>query len=342
MLSNWNIWPFSYTYLHPYWFLALLALPILAYFLFKKEKQLSFSARITQSANPEKNALHWVGTFRKATIYVKLLIYTLLVFALAGPFSWNNNDGRQEDYKNGIDMVIAMDVSLSMYARDFLPSRLDAAKRVAMEFVQGRKGDRIGLVVYAGEAYTACPPTLDYKVLIEQIAKVSGEYIDGGTAIGVGLGTAVSRMRSDSKSSKAIILLTDGTNNAGDLSPERAAELAKALNIRVYTIGVGTNGEALSPVITPFGVRFEMQPVEIDEKTLKNIADKTDGQYFRATDEETLIEIYEKIEKLEKNRFLDQVYQSESPADPSAFLLWAIVLALLVSMYPLLLFKHAA
>lgn len=342
MLTNWNIWPFSYTYLHPEWFFLLLGLPFLAFFLFKKENQLSFTAQITANPDVKKNALTWVKSFRQGMIFIKLLIYTLLVFALAGPFSWKNDDGRQEDYKNGIDMVIAMDVSLSMYARDFMPSRLDAAKRVAMEFVQGRKSDRIGLVVYAGEAYTACPPTLDYKVLTEQIAKVSGEYIDGGTAIGVGLGTAVSRMRSDSKTSKAIILLTDGTNNAGDITPDRAAELAKALNIRVYTIGVGTNGEALSPVITPFGVRFEMQPVEIDEKTLKSIASKTEGQYFRATDEETLFAIYEKIEKLEKNRFLDQVYQNESPADPSPFLLWALVLALFVSIYPLLLFKHAA
>lgn len=342
MLTNWNIWPFAYTYLNPLWFYLLLALPILAFFLFKKENQLSFTAKITQNQDSKKNALTWVSTFRKGIIYIKLFIFTLLVFALAGPFSWENDNGRQEDYKNGIDMVIAMDVSLSMYARDFTPSRLDAAKRVAMEFVQGRKGDRIGLVVYAGEAYTSCPPTLDYKVLTEQIAKVSGEYIDGGTAIGVGLGTAVSRMRSDSKTSKAIILLTDGTNNTGELTPDRAAELAKALNIRVYTIGVGTNGEALSPVITPFGVRFEMQPVEIDEKTLKSIADKTGGEYFRAIDEETLFGIYEKIEKLEKNRFLDQVYQNESPADPSPFLIWALMLTLLVSIYPLLLFKHAA
>lgn len=342
MLTNWNIWPFSYTFLHPHWFYLLLVLPFLAYYLFKKNNDLSLVVSITQNQEIKKNALTWVNTFRKGIVYTKLFIFTLLVFALAGPFSWQNKEGRQEDYKNGIDMVIAMDVSLSMYARDFLPSRLDAAKRVAIDFVEGRKGDRIGLVVFAGEAYTSCPPTLDYKVLIEQIAKVSGEYIDGGTAIGVGLGTAVSRLRADSKSSKAIILLTDGTNNAGDLMPERAAELAKALNIRVYTIGVGTKGEALSPVITPFGVRFEMQAVDIDEKALKSIAMKTNGQYFRATDEETLFAIYEKIEKLEKNRFINQVFQNESPADPSPFILWAIILLLFVSIYPLILFKHAA
>ncbi len=342
MLSNWNIWPFEYNYLHPEWFLLLLLMPLIAFFLFKKENTLNFSASITQDPNAKKNALNWVGTFRKGIIYLKLLIFTLLVFALAGPFSWRNEEGKQEDYKKGIDMVLAIDVSLSMYSRDFLPSRLDAAKRVAMEFVQGRKGDRIGLVVYAGEAYTSCPPTLDYKILIEQISKVSGEYIEGGTAIGVGLGTAVSRLRDDAKSSKAIILITDGTNNAGDITPERAAELAKALNIRVYTIGVGTNGEALSPVITPFGVRFEMQPVEIDEKTLIQIADKTGGQYFRAVDEEALYSIYEKIEKLEKSKFLNQVYQNEPPADPSPFLLWALLLILFVSIYPLILFKHAA
>ncbi len=343
MLSNWNIWPFSYTFQQPWWFLSLLLLPLIGILLFKKNKKTSFQVRSSHVSNNQKSfALDWVPRFKKAAIFIQLFIFTLLVIALAKPFSWDTPEGRQENYKNGIDIVIAMDVSLSMYTRDFEPNRLAAAKNVAMDFVDGRSGDRIGLVVYAGEAYTSCPPTLDYNVLLEQIAQTSGEYIEGGTAIGVGLGTAVNRLRAESETGKVIILLTDGTNNAGDLSPEKAAELAKAKNIRVYTIGVGTMGEALSPVITAFGLSWEMQPVEIDEKTLKYIANKTEGQYFRATDEASLKQIYAKIENMEQARFLDQVYQHEAPSDPSPFLNWAIALSLLLVFFSLLQFKYAA
>lgn len=342
MLSNWNIWPFSYTFNHPHWFWLLLLLPFLAIYLFRKNKKPAFKAQITH-LNPEQkdNSLSWVHRFRLANIFVQLFIYTLLVTALAGPFSWDSPEGREENFKNGIDIVLALDVSLSMYAKDFEPNRLDAAKRVAMEFVQGRRGDRIGLVAYAGEAYTACPPTLDYSVLLEQIAQTTGEYIDGGTAIGVGLGTAVNRLRAESPNGKVIILLTDGTNNAGDISPETAAELAKAKNIRVYTIGIGTMGEALSPVPNAFGFHWEMQAVEIDEELMESIAEKTGGSYFRATDEKALVAIYDKIEKLEKAKFLDRVYQRESPANPAPFLLWALALSLLFIFFSLLQFKYA-
>lgn len=343
MLTNWNIWPLSYIFNEPLWFLLLLLLPLIAFLLIKKDKQRNFQAKASHISEGQKTlALSWVGNFRKVAIAVKLLIFTLLVTAMAKPFSWNTPDGRQEKYKNGIDIVLAIDVSLSMYAKDFDPDRLEAAKRVAIDFVSGRKGDRIGLVVYAGEAYTACPPTLDYKVLLEQIALTSQEHINGGTAIGVGLGTAVNRLRADSEGEKIIILLTDGTNNRGDITPEKAAELAKAKNIRVYTIGIGTMGEAMSPVFTPFGMTWEMQPVEIDEETLKNIAKKTDGQYFRATNEKVLKEIYAKIEKMEQTRFLDQVYQNEAPSDPSPFLNWAIALSLILVFFSLLQFKYAA
>lgn len=301
-------------------------------------------AQVPHTSDKQKAlSLSWVDKYRKAAVIIKLFIFTLLVTAMASPFSWDSPEGRQEDYKNGIDIVIALDVSISMYARDFKPNRLDAAKRVAMEFVMGRKADRIGLVVYAGEAYTACPPTLDYDVLLEQIASTSGEHIDGGTAIGVGLGTAVNRLRSDSQSGKVVILLTDGSNNRGDITPEKAAELAKAKDVRVYTIGIGTMGEAESPVINAFGLlSWEMQPVEIDEKTLQFIADKTDGKYFRATDEEALEDIYKQIEKMEQARFLDQVYQNEAPSDPSPFLNWAIALSLVLVFFSLIQFKYAS
>ena len=341
MLTQWNIWPLSYTFNSPQWFWLLLLLPLFAYFLVKKEKKNSFTAKVSHLSTEQKNhALSWVSRFQRVATIIKLIIFLLLVSAMASPFSWNSAEGRQEEYKNGIDIVIAMDVSLSMYARDFEPNRLDAAKRVAMEFVQERKGDRIGLVVYAGEAYTSCPPTLDYTVVLNQIAQTTGEYIDGGTAIGVGLGTAVNRLRAESEGGKVIILLTDGTNNTGEISPDKAAELAKAKNIRVYTIGMGTKGEALSPTIGPFGIQFEMAPVDIDEETLKSIASKTDGAYFRATDKKTLEGIYEKIDAIEKARFLDRVYKNEPPSDPSAFLNWALLLIFLLSFYSLLQFKY--
>jgi len=228
-----------------------------------------------------------------------------------------------------------------MMAQDFKPNRLEASKNVAKEFVDGRTGDRIGLVVYAGEAYTACPATLDYTILKEQIDKISGDRIEGGTAIGTGLGTAVTRLRSDSIVSKVIILLTDGSNNSGEITPLEAAELAKAKNVRVYTIGVGRNGNAPSPIITPFGIQYQNMPVEIDEVTLMKIAETTDGQYFRATDEKSLKAIYGEIEKLEKRKMEDQYYKSEPPSNPQAFLNWAFVLSLLVWGSNYLIFRHS-
>ncbi|MEJ6490900.1 MAG: VWA domain-containing protein [Flavobacteriales bacterium] len=342
MLTNWNIWPFSYTFSYPHWFWLLLLLPVLAVYFFKKNNKSNFSARVSHLSTDQKSmALTWVDRYRQFSSIIKLFIFILLVTALTGPFSWDSPEGRQENFKNGIDIVFALDVSLSMYARDFEPNRLDAAKRVAMDFVAERPGDRIGLVVYAGEAYTSCPPTLDHQVLLDKIASTSGEYIDGGTAIGVGLGTAVNRLRAKSEGGKVIILLTDGTNNSGEISPEKAAELAKAKGIRVYTIGMGTKGEALSPIPTAFGIQWQMAPVDIDEDILKKIAFKTKGSYFRATDQKSLVEIYEKIEKLEKAKFLDRVYKNEPPSDPSSFLNWAIVLSLILVFYSLLQFKYA-
>jgi Ca-activated chloride channel family protein len=248
---------------------------------------------------------------------------------MAKPFHWSGFEDIDENYKNGIDIILAMDVSMSMLAMDFEPNRLEASKRVAKEFVDGRRGDRIGLVVYAGEAYTACPATLDYTILKKQIDQVNGENIEPGTAIGTGLGTAVTRLRSDSIASKVIILLTDGSNNFGELDPLTAAELARAKNIRVYTIGVGSNGQAPTPVITPFGVRYENMEVEIDEMTLMKIAEITKGKFFRATDEKSLSEIYKEIDVLEKRKMLDQQYKTEPPANPTAFINWAVLLAFL-------------
>ena len=248
-----------------------------------------------------------------------------ILIALAHPLGWSKGTAGPE-HKTGIDIVLAVDVSLSMYAKDFVPNRLEVAKSVASDFVGSRTGDRVGLVIYAGEAYTACPSTTDYSIVQQQLSQLSGEYLEGGTAIGVGLGTAVARLRGDSLSTKVVILLTDGTNNAGELSPQMAAELAASQNIRVYTIGVGSNGEAPSPVVTPFGIRFETIPVEIDEETLKAIAQRTGGKYYRATDEEGLKRIYEEIDLIEKRRFVEEVHSGNPPVSIQPWLLTAMIL----------------
>ncbi len=330
MLNNWNIRFWEYDYSSPWWLVLLLVIPVYLYFAFKSEKRSSGEYKFTGFSSDQRSmSVKWILWLRQAIILVNSMVIALFIFALTKPYHWNDFDKSNQDYKNGIDIILAIDVSMSMMAMDFEPNRLEASKKVAKEFVNGRKGDRIGLVVYAGEAYTACPATLDYSILKKQIDQINGENIEAGTAIGTGLGTAVTRLRNDSLPSKVIILLTDGSNNSGEIDPITAAELAKAKNVRVYTIGVGSNGLAPTPVITPFGIRYENMEVEIDEMTLNRIAKITGGQYFRATDEKSLQSIYKEIDKLEKRRMIDKRYKSEPPANPTAFLNWAFLLLLI-------------
>jgi Ca-activated chloride channel family protein len=329
-MNNWNIRIWEYEFIEPIWLWLLIAVPIYLMVAFRKERKGSGAWKFTgSSADQRAFSTSWIPRVRQLILTIQALALGLLILALAKPYRPADFEDIDENYKQGIDIILAMDVSLSMMAMDFKPNRLAVAKDVAKEFVKGRKGDRIGLVVYAGEAYTACPATLDYSVLNEQIDRISGENIEAGTAIGTGLGTAVSRLRSDSIPSKVIILLTDGSNNSGEIDPITAAELAKAKNIRVYTIGVGSDGIAPTPVVTPFGVRYEKLEVEIDEMTLMKIANITNGKFFRATDEQSLKGIYEEIDMLEKRKMLDQQYKTEPPANPSAFLNWAILFLLL-------------
>lgn len=341
MLNNWNIKFWEYEFFSPGWLWLLCIVPVLMFILYSLEKNRKGEFKFSGKSSDQKRlGSPWVMRLREINILIYGLIATFLIFAMAKPFHWSLYDDFDRDFKDGIDIVIAMDVSGSMLAQDFKPNRLEAAKKVAKEFVDGRKGDRIGLVAYAGEAYTACPPTLDYTILKRQIDAINGDRIEGGTAIGIGLGTAVTRLRNDSIASKVIILLTDGMDGGSELSPIMAAELAKAKNIRVYTIGVGSTGSAPAPSMTPFGIHFEMQPVEIDEITLTKIADITGGKYFRATDEKSLKEIYDEIEKLEKRKMEDQHFKSEPPSFPQAFLNWAFVLALITWGGNYLIFKH--
>ncbi|MBN1986944.1 MAG: VWA domain-containing protein, partial [Prolixibacteraceae bacterium] len=202
----------------------------------------------------------------------------------------------------GIDIVIALDISSSMLARDFTPDRLEAAKNVAMEFISGREYDRMGLVVFAGEAFTQCPLTTDRAVLLNLFKDIQSGMIKDGTAIGNGLATSVARLKDSEAISRVVILLTDGENNAGEIAPVTAAEIAKTFGIRVYTVGVGSIGTAPYPVQTPYGIQLRDMEVKIDEETLQEISTLTDGKYFRATSNTKLEEIYKEIDALEKSK----------------------------------------
>jgi Ca-activated chloride channel family protein len=340
MLTDWNIAFWEYEFLAPQSLWLLLAVPFLLIWLFYRARtrkgDLKFSRTVSEQQHLGSN---WIKYTQWAISGGYGLILSLLILALAKPFNWSSDADFDQDYKDGIDIIITMDLSGSMLARDFLPNRLEASKKVAKEFIDSRHGDRIGLVAYAGEAYTACPATLDYEIVKAQIDHLESGFLAPGTAIGIGLGTAVTRLRNDSLPSKVIILLTDGINTSEEITPAAAAALAKAKNVRVYTIGVGSMGIAPFPVFTPFGVRYEDQPVEIDEVTLTQIALETGGKYFRAKDEDALRSIYAEIDQLEKRQIKQTDYKSEPPTSPMPFLNWALVLMLLIWSVQLLFFK---
>ena len=236
---------------------------------------------------------------RHAPMLLRTVALSMIIIAIARPRSSSKMDKIDTE---GIDIVLAMDVSTSMLARDFTPDRISAAKDIAIEFISQRPSDRIGIVVFAGESYTQCPLTTDRATLINLMKEIQTGLIEDGTAIGNGLATAVARMLGSDAKSRVVILLTDGVNNRGEITPQTAADIAKTYGIRVYTIGVGANGTAPYPVITPWGVQMQDVEVEIDEDLLKGIAETTGGRYFRATDNTKLSEIYSEINKMEKAR----------------------------------------
>ena len=251
--------------------------------------------------------------------------FALLIVALARPQSAEHNTRTSAE---GIDIMLALDVSGSMLARDFTPDRLEAAKEVAGSFISDRYGDRIGLVVFAGEAFTQSPLTSDQSTLLTLLGRVRSGLIEDGTAIGNGLATAINRLRESDAKSKVIILLTDGINNRGEIAPVMAAEIAKQMGIKVYTIGVGSEGMAPTPAIDMFGnMTFVQAKVEIDEETLRKIAETTGGEYFRATDNEKLRAIYDEINRLEKSK----VEVNDFTTYTEEYLFWLLgALALLV------------
>jgi Ca-activated chloride channel family protein len=268
-------------------------------YIFKEVKGMRPHLRVSTATpwkaagNPLMNVLvHVPAVLRIAAL-------SLLVLAIARPRSSSKVEKVDSE---GIDIMFAMDVSTSMLARDFTPDRISAAKDVAIEFIAQRPSDRMGIVVFAGESYTQCPLTTDRSTLINLMKEISTDYIEDGTAIGSGLATAVARLKDSDAKSRVVVLLTDGVNNSGEIGPETAADIARTYGIRVYTIGVGANGEAPYPVMTPWGMQLQNMKVEIDEKLLGNIASQTGGRYFRATDNTKLAEIYSEIDKMEKTR----------------------------------------
>lgn len=280
------------------WFFALFALLPLLIFWYAIKNNSQQGAIIISDASA-KGLSSWKNSFRHLPFLLRLLALSAIIVALAKPqtkYELQQTDGE------GVDIVLCIDVSGSMTAQDFQPNRLEAAKAVAADFVNKRSTDRIGVVIFAGESFTQCPITTDHNVLLTAIENIHNGLLEDGTAIGSGLGTSVDRLRTSKSKSKVIILLTDGENNGGLIDPKTAKEIAKAFAVKVYTIGVGTDGYAPQPVNTPLGVQMQNTKVTIDEKLLTEIANETGGKYFRAKDNESLSKIYGDINSLEKSK----------------------------------------
>jgi Ca-activated chloride channel family protein len=280
-----------------FWLFVIIPMMILWYVLRLKKQKASFIVPSSLGFLNSKPSFR--QRLRHLLLFLRIFAVALIIIALARP---QTSSSRQSVSTEGIDIVLALDVSTSMLAEDFKPNRIDAAKKYAMEFIDRRINDRIGLVVFSGESFTQCPITIDHDVLKNLFESIKSGMIEDGTAIGMGLATSVSRLNESKAKSRVIVLLTDGVNNTGVIAPITAAEIAKTYGIRVYTIGIGTRGTAPYPIKTPYGVQYRNMQVEIDENILTDIAKETNGKYFRATGNKALEEIYNEIDNLEKTK----------------------------------------
>ncbi len=296
------------TWRNPDYLYLLLLIPLLvAWYIYRHRKstpEFRFSA-LDAFGGLRPSPKVWL---RHGLFVLRMLVLSLLIIALAGPQSVSS---KQNVNIEGIDIVMAMDVSGSMLARDFTPDRIGAAKKIATQFINKRPNDRIGLVIFSGEAFTQAPLTTDHTMVKTLLGEIKSGMIEDGTAIGDGLATAVSRLKDSKARSKVIILLTDGVNNAGALDPESAAELAKMFGIRVYTIGVGSRGYAPYPVQTPYGIKMQQMKVQIDEALLQKMADQTGGKYFRADNNKKLQNVFSEIDKMEKSKIAVQEFMKK-------------------------------
>lgn len=310
---------------YPFMLWGLLVIPAMVFFYWKKYKKsepsLSFSSlSFFAGVKP---------TLRERLVHLPVVLRSiaivLLIIALARPQSFSSGENV---YTEGIDIAMVLDISGSMLAEDFKPNRLEAAKKVIDEFISQRKSDKIGLVIFARESFTQCPLTIDYSVLRNLLGEIKSGMIEDGTAIGTAIANGVNRLKDSKAKSKVMILLTDGVNNSGEVDPITAANIAKTFGIRIYTVGVGTKGQAPYPVQTPFGVRYQNMPVEIDENTLTQIAEITGGKYFRATNNKALENIYNQIDKLEKTKVEITSYRSATELF-YGFAGWGLILLVL-------------
>ena len=322
-----------------YLFLLLLLVPyIIWYMMYRKKTEPTIRMSDTHAYRFAPRS--WKVVLMPIQLLLRVAVFVLLILILARPQthnSWNNK------LVEGIDIMLAMDVSGSMLAEDLKPNRIEAAKQVAAEFIVGRPNDNIGLSIFAGEAFTQCPMTTDHASLLNLLHGVRTDLatrglIEDGTAIGMGLANAVSRLKVSKAKSKVVILLTDGSNNRGDISPMTAAEIAKSLGIRVYTIGVGTNKVAPYPMPVAGGVQYVNIPVEIDSKTLSDIAAATEGDFYRATNNKELQNIYKEIDKLEKSKLSVKTYSKRYEAY-QPFAIAAVLLLLLEILLRITIFR---
>jgi len=311
-----------FTYANPqYLYLLLLLVPMIAWYLYR-QKRFGASLQVSTLKGLASAPKTWKHYLRHLLFVIRIAVLALVIVVLARPQSSESWDNMTTE---GIDIVMAIDVSTSMLARDLRPDRLEAAKDVATQFIAGRPYDRIGLVVFAGESFTQCPLTTDHAVVTNLLRETKTGLIEDGTAIGNGLATSVNRLKESDAISRVVILLTDGENNRGEIPPLTAAEIAKTYGIRVYTIGVGTIGTAPYPFQTPFGIQVQQVQVKIDEEGLQSIADITGGKYFRATNNEKLKSIYDEIDALEKSKIEVKEF-SKKKEEFVPFAAWAIFL----------------
>ncbi|MBE6270075.1 MAG: VWA domain-containing protein [Prevotella ruminicola] len=323
-----------------YLLLLLLIIPYLIWYVMyrkKTEPTLRMSDTFAFRYAPKS----WKVTLMPLSMLLRLLVFVMIVMVLARPQTQNSWDSKTVE---GIDIMLAMDVSTSMLAEDLRPNRIEAAKQVASEFIIGRPNDNIGLAIFAGESFTQCPMTTDHASLLNLLQNVRTDIaarglIEDGTAIGMGLANAVSRLKDSKAKSKVVILLTDGSNNRGDISPSTAAEIAKSLGIRVYTIGVGTNKVAPYPMPVAGGVQYVNVPVEIDTKTLSEIASITEGDFYRATNTSELRKIYKEIDQLEKSKLNVKTFSKRYEAY-QPFALVAVLALLLEILLRITIFRR--
>jgi Ca-activated chloride channel family protein len=306
------------TFAHPWLLAGLAAIPLLVVWYFRNRKRVASHYRYStlKAFAGLKPTLR--ERLRHVPFILRMVTLTVLMIALARPQTTSRGENI---YTEGIDIAMLVDISGSMLAEDFQPNRIEAAKTVAENFIDGRTNDRIGLVIFAGQSFTQCPMTMDYRVLKNLLRQVKQGMVEDGTAIGMAIAQGVNRLKDGKAKSRVMILLTDGMNNRGEIDPLTAAQIAQTFGIRIYTIGVGTQGEAPYPVMTPFGKRYQNIPADVDEKTLQQIADMTNGQYFRATNNRTLKQIYNDIDKLEKTRIEVKSYRSYAELFP----VWALI-----------------